>query len=244
MMAPFLGLHVYFADSNALKGTLIEYLQEVKPCIMLAVPRVYEKMEEKVREALQERPRIMNWALGAGRSGTDAIMKGESPGMRYWLFNKLVFSKVRAKLGLDNCVYFISGAAPLSQRTRNFFFNLGMFISNTYGMSETSGPMSGLYPEDFPTYNLKSAGKKVEGGDIVIESSGEACFFGRNVFMGYLNNDEATMKTIDGRGLLHSGDIGELDKHGNFSVTGRIKELIVTAGGENVAPIFIEELFK
>lgn len=91
VMAPVKGIHTFFADSNALKGTLIDYLQEVKPCILVAVPRVYEKMEEKVREALMERPRIMNWALGAGKSGHDAIMKGQGGGVRYWLFNKLVY---------------------------------------------------------------------------------------------------------------------------------------------------------
>lgn len=172
-------------------------------------------------------------------------MKGLDPGLKYKLFNKLVYGSVKKKLGLDQAKFVLFGAAPMPAKTRNFFFNLGMFISNIFGMSETSGPMTGLFPKMYPDYNLKSAGKAIDGTNIYIMSEdGEICFRGRNIFMGYLKNEEATRKSIDRLRRLHSGDVGQLDEKGNLLITGRIKEILVTAGGENVAPVVIEEIAK
>jgi len=171
-------------------------------------------------------------------------MKGMGKGIKFWLFNKLVFDKVKQKLGLDKAKYLFYGAAPMSERTRGFFFSLNLFLNNVFGMSETSGPMSFLYQQDYSSYNLKSAGRIVEGAGVHFEANGEICFWGRNIFMGYLKNEQATKEALDGRRLLHSGDQGELDDNSNLLITGRIKEIIVTAGGENVAPVVIEEIIK
>jgi long-chain-fatty-acid--CoA ligase ACSBG len=172
-------------------------------------------------------------------------MKGQNPGLKYKLFNKLVYSSVKKKLGLDQAEYLLFGAAPMPSKTRNFFFHLGMFVNNIFGMSETSGPMTGIFKEEYADYNLKSAGKAIEGTEIhILSDSGEICFRGRNIFMGYLKNEEATRKTIDRQRRLHSGDVGKLDEKGNLMITGRIKELLVTAGGENVAPVIIENIAK
>ena len=107
-------------------------------------------------------------------------------------------------------------------------------------MSETSGPTGKLYDDELHTFNPRSVGRPLNGVFTKITDSGEACFFGRNMFMGYLKNDEATINTIDDERYVHSGDVGELDKLGNLSITGRIKEILMTTGGENVAPIVIE----
>lgn len=130
-------------------------------------------------------------------------------------------------------------------KTRNFFFDLGMYIDNVFGMSETAGPMTGLFREDYEGYNLKSAGRTILGTNVYISpTDGEISFRGRNILMGYLKNEEATRSTIDRERRIHSGDVGQLDDKGNLLITGRIKELLVTAGGENVAPVIIENIAK
>lgn len=169
---------------------------------------------------------------------------GESTGLKFWLFNKLVYNTVKKRLGLDQATSIISGAAPLSRRTHNFFFDLNVYINNTFGMSETSGPMTILHPDDYPLYNLESASQPLKGSQVYISETGEACFYGRNIFMGYLKNDKATQEAIDNKRHLHSGDIAKLDDKGNMVITGRIKEIMVTAGGENVAPIIIENYVR
>merc|ERR1712194_630689 len=141
------------------------------------------------------------------------------------------------------------GAAPLPQKSRDFFFSLGIFLNGIYGMSETSGPMTETHTMFLPDYSLKACGSVVIGGEIKLENpskegEGEVCFRARNCFMGYLKNDKATTDTIDSKRFVHSGDLGNFDKKGNLRITGRLKELIITAGGENVAPILIEENVK
>lgn len=173
-------------------------------------------------------------------------MRGETPGIAFKIFERLVYSTVRARLGLDQAIQLTSGAAPLPRKTRDFFFGLNMFINNIYGMSETAGPMTGTLDRDFPHYNLDSAGFALPGSEIDIlrtepnTDTGELCFRGRNIFMGYLKNEESTRETIDSHRRVHSGDEGKLDKNGAMMITGRFKELLVTAGGENIAPVPIE----
>ena len=122
---------------------------------------------------------------------------------------------------------------------------MNMYVNNIFGMSETAGPFTGLMPKDYADYNLKSAGKAIEGTQIsFVPETDELCMRGRNVFMGYLKNEDATRSTIDRQRRVHSGDVGKLDDKGNLLITGRIKELIVTAGGENIAPVIIENTAK
>jgi long-chain-fatty-acid--CoA ligase ACSBG len=240
------GANVYFTDVNALKGTLINYLLEIRPVMFVAVPRVYEKMEDKVRAVLDSKPTIARWASYYGRQGTDAQMKGQSPSIAFKVMEKLVLNRVKKNLGLDNAAMLISGAAPISNKTRQFFFDHNMFINNTFGMSETTAPMTTMLSPNYSVYDLKSAGQAVPGTEISLAKSdpnsetGELCFRGRNIFMGYLKNDQATKETIDNQKRVHSGDEGKISKEGLIYITGRIKELLVTAGGENIAPVIIE----
>lgn len=244
------GASLFFTDVNALKGTLIDYLLEVRPVIFLGVPRIYEKMEEKVRSILEKKKLIYNWANYYGEKGTDAQMKNQSPPFMFNVMEKIVFNKVKQNLGLDQTVKFFSGAAPLPLKTRQFFFNMNVFLNNTFGMSETSGPMTSMLKEDHPNYDLKSAGRPLPGTECVViktdpkSEAGELCFRGRNIFMGYLKNEQATRECIDNQRRVHSGDEGTLSKTNMMTITGRLKELLVTAGGENVAPVPIEAAVK
>lgn len=174
-------------------------------------------------------------------------MMGKEPGFMFKLFNKVVHNKVKYQLGFDQVKMFFSGAAPFPIRTREFFFDMNMFINNTYGMTETSGPTTSTLSKHFHLYDMKSAGNPLDGTEADFirakpgDERGELFFRGRNIFMGYLKNEEATRNALDNSRRIHSGDEGYVDKNGTMFITGRIKEIIVTAGGENVAPIMIED---
>lgn len=137
----------------------------------------------------------------------------------------------------------------MRESTRLFFLNLNIYLRNIFGMSELSGPETITNPAVFKDFSLieslKEAGQVIEGLQIAIdnpdaEGNGEICLRGRNTFMGYYKNEKETRETVDKRGFVHSGDVGVVSSNGVLSITGRIKELIITAGGENVAPVLIE----
>lgn len=136
---------------------------------------------------------------------------------QFSLANKLVFSKVKETLGLDQCDLFFTGAAPLSHEIRNYFLSLNIPIVNVYGMSECSGPQTITdffnYPNLGPGF-LGSCGSALEGTEmkIVGGKEGEICYRGRHIFMGYFKNEKATRETIDADGFLHSGDVGQIDE--------------------------------
>ncbi|KAK1887733.1 Long-chain-fatty-acid--CoA ligase ACSBG1 [Dissostichus eleginoides] len=164
----------------------------------------------------------------------------------FTLADSLVLQRLRTELGLSCCQKFFSGAAPISSETVQFFLGLNIRLYEAYGMSESTGPhfMSG--PR---AYKLPSCGKVVPGCrykmvDIDSEGTGEICFWGRNIFMGFLNMEDQTREALDEDGWLHSGDLGKIDEEGFLYITGRIKELIITAGGENIPPLSIEEKVK
>lgn len=184
--------------------------------------------------------------------GTLAELQNRPVPFCFSLARKLVYSKVKKNLGLDQAKHFLFGAAPMAAQTREYFLSLNMFLKNAYGMSECSGPETFTDPstiKKFDNETLISCGKAMNGTDLILhdldkDGNGELCYKGRNRFMGYYKNEEETRNTIDDQGFLHSGDVGKLDKSGNVSITGRIKELIITAGGENVAPVIIENQVK
>jgi long-chain-fatty-acid--CoA ligase ACSBG len=158
-----------------------------------------------------------------------------------------MFKKVKKALGLQHSKMFAFGAAPLKKQTLEFFKSVGIVVHNFYGMSETTGPQFCNLMGN--PVDLNSAGPAIPGTDARIfnpdkDGVGEICFRGRNRFMGYYKNETATLEAIDSDGFLHSGDQGYINKNGNLMITGRLKELIVTAGGENVAPLPIEEMLK
>jgi long-chain-fatty-acid--CoA ligase ACSBG len=193
-----------------MQGTLVETLKWARPTVFFAVPRIWEKFEEKMQSA------------------------------------KAPISVLKKALGLDACHSFFYGAAPLKHSSVDYFASQGMIIYNAYGMSETSG---GHAHHNTDKYKLYVTGCCLPGGDMKIDrpdehGEGEILMKGRDIMMGYLKNEKATTETIDSEGYLHSGDRGKIDADGFLSITGRIKELIITAGGENVAPVIIEDNFK
>ena len=165
----------------------------------------------------------------------------------YPLVNAIVFKKIRKALGFEETKMFAFGAAPLKKQTLEFFKSLGLILHNFYGMSESTGPA--FCNMDGNPIELTAVGVVLPGTDCKIDKPdkdgvGEICFRGRNRFMGYYKNETATLEALDGEGFLHSGDQGYINKNSNLLITGRLKELIVTAGGENVAPLPIEDALK
>ena len=161
----------------------------------------------------------------------------------------IVYNNVKKALGLDNCRGLFYGAAPLSEESRRYFASLNLFLINIFGMSECAGPQTYYVPGMGKPPSLKSANLGIPGTQMIIqnpdvEGNGEICFRGRNRFMGYFKDEVSTKAAIDEKGLLHSGDIGHIDKDGHLYITGRLKELIITAGGENVAPVLLEDQVK
>ncbi|GAB0200646.1 long-chain-fatty-acid--CoA ligase ACSBG2 [Grus japonensis] len=245
------GVQVFFAQPDALKGTLVDTLREVRPTAFLGVPRVWEKMEEKMKsigaKSSAFRRKVASWAKGVGLQTNLKRMNGYSEvPVNFCLAKHLVYKKVRKAIGLDRCTKCYTGAAPITRETLEFFLSLNIPVFELYGMSESSGPHTISLPHAF---KLTSCGKEVTGCRTLIhkpdgDGTGEICFSGRHIFMGYLNMEEKTKEAIDEDGWLHSGDLGKHDKDGFLYITGRIKELIITAGGENVPPVPIEDAVK
>ncbi|XP_070619673.1 long-chain-fatty-acid--CoA ligase ACSBG1 [Erythrolamprus reginae] len=244
------GEEVYFAQPDALKGSLVEVLREALPTSHMGVPRVWEKMMEKIKEVSSQtgllKRKMLSWAMSATLEQNLSCSNRDSKPFWMGLVDSLLLAKIRWALGLSQCQKHFSGAAPLPVEVSHFFLGLNIPIYEGYGMSETSGPfcMSGPH-----LYRLHSCGKVVPGCLIKIvnedeDGTGEICFWGRTVFMGYLNMEDKTREVIDQDGWLHSGDLGKMDQDGFVYVTGRIKELIITAGGENIPPIPLEEAVK
>ena len=184
-----------------------------------------------------------------GVEGTFAEMEQKPTPFGWGAAKSIVFNNVKKALGIDQCKILLYGAAPLSINTRTYFATLNIFLVNIYGMSENAGPETFFAPYKGIPPSLKSAGLAVPGTTITIfnpdkEGDGEICFRGRNRFMGYHKDDASTKAAIDEKGYLHSGDVGHIGKHGHLFITGRLKELIITAGGENVAPVLIENEIK
>lgn len=239
---------VYFADKNALKGSLVETLLVAQPTLLFGVPRVWEKIYEKMQEKARSNGVIKTWiARWAKAQGLYYHMnKMNGVDYKHWsyIFAKwLVFDKIKAALGLHKCRIFISAAAPLNTDIKKYFLSLDIPILEAYGMSECGGAHTLC---DFKEYRMHGVGIPLPGvytklDNIDEHGEGEVCMGGRHVFMGYLNEPEKTAEAKDKNGWLHSGDLGKIDSNGILSITGRIKELIITSGGENIAPTNIEQ---
>ncbi len=241
------GFPVWFAGSvDRLKDTLIA----ARPTLFLAVPRVWEKfkaaLEGKLNEASGLKAAIVGWARRVGmRAGpklieTDAV--GGLLGLKYAIANRLFYGKLTAQLGLDRLKLAITGAAPIGKDVLEFFMSCGIIIHEVYGQSEDSGPTTFNQPKA-GCRQLGTVGLPFPGVDVRIADDGEICVRGPNVFQGYYKNPEATAEALQD-GWLHSGDIGEFDESGFLRITDRKKDLIITAGGKNVAPQNIEKLLR
>ncbi|XP_054913943.1 long-chain-fatty-acid--CoA ligase ACSBG2 isoform X2 [Poeciliopsis prolifica] len=244
----------YFAQPDALKGSLVNTLKEVHPTAFMGVPRVWEKMQEKMKsvgaKSSTVQRKVAAWAKDVGLQANLTKMNQNVAAARnpfsYHVAKMLVFKKVRKALGLDLCKKCYTGAAPITKDTLEFFLSLNIPLYELYGMSESTGPHTISKPEAF---KLTSCGKEIPGCKTKLysldeEGNGEICFWGRHVFMGYLNMPDKTQEAIDESGWLHSGDLGKHDDNGFLFITGRIKEIIITAGGENIPPIPIEDAVK
>jgi len=246
---------LWFADENCLQGTLGATLKEARPTFFMSVPRVYEKIEEKIKAIAASKgnlaKKIGMWAKQVGYKATLEQLQQKPTSWKYSLANTIVFSKVKQALGLDRCKVFIVSAAPVSKATLEFFLSLNIPLMNVYGMSECAAPQTMNY---LHCNNIWSAGQPINGTRLKILSQsgeevprgtrGEICMRGRNRFMGYYKSEIETKATIDKNGFLHSGDEGYINEKGFLFITGRFKELIITAGGENIPPVLIEDTIK
>lgn len=246
---------VWFARPDALKGTLTITLAAARPTRFFGVPRVWEKIQESMVAAGKGNKglklALVKWAKAKGLEGHAAgglDGSGKYPPF-YGLADKLIFSKIKAKLGLDRCKQMLTGAAPISKDTLNFFGALGIAVLELYGMSECTGPQT----MSLPGYRKTgSCGKNLAGTELKLfheegrdkPGEGEICYRGRHVMMGYMNDPDKTREAIDDEGWLHSGDVGRVDEWGMLYITGRIKELLIGAGGENIAPVPVEDNLK
>jgi len=272
---------VWFARVYDLKvGSFGDRLRACQPTIFLGVPRVWEKVAEKLKALgatiKGTKKKISTWAKAKGLEHQENCQLGGSGAYpsSYGMANKIVLSKIKAKLGLDKCKFGFTGAAPISKDTLAYFGSLGININEVYGMSENSGATTISTDE---AHVWGSCGFALAGVEVKIltqgegtptevkatkdlfncpeEEQGEVCFRGRHIMMGYMANpvlgaehvgtiEKKLAEAIDEHGWLHSGDKGAKDERGMFKITGRYKEIIIGAGGENIAPVPLEDNIK
>jgi long-chain acyl-CoA synthetase len=231
-------------------SNLLPELAEFQPTFLLAVPRVFEKVyngaaqqaaASGVRNAIfQAAARTaIAWSQASG-DGPAAGGGGPLLRLRHAVFDRLVYARLRAAMG-GRVSYAISGGAPLGERLGHFFRGAGITIIEGYGLTESTAATTVNSPE---RNKIGSVGPPVPGVSVRIAEDGEILIAGPNVFAGYLHNEAATTEVLTPDGWLRSGDLGELDDHGYLRVTGRKKELIVTAGGKNVSPAVLEDRIR
>ncbi|XP_065912809.1 long-chain-fatty-acid--CoA ligase ACSBG2-like isoform X2 [Dysidea avara] len=241
---------VWFAQPDAMKGSLIQTMKEVRPTIFLGVPRVWEKIAEGMQLVANSltglKARISSWAKTVGLKGNHNKMAGKGTPFGWGVANYLYFKRIKTALGLDRCHFPMTGAAPISEETLSYFLSVNIVLHEMYGMTETTGPTT-ISVERAMRY--RAAGKEPSGVKLRINNpdvsgQGEVLIFGRHVFMGYLRNPEKTASEFTEDGWLKSGDLGFIDADRYLFITGRLKELIITAGGENIPPVPIENAVK
>ncbi len=224
-----------------------DLVADIKPNVFAAVPRFYEKVHDKIQEKVSSAPAIrqglFNWAVGVGRKATPLRLAGKQPsGLAYRLADKLVLSKVREALG-GQVVVCVSGGAPLPMFVNEFFHALGVPILEGYGLTETSPviAVNGMGPNET---RLGTVGRPLENVQAKVAGDGELLVKGPSVMQGYWNKPDKTAEVFDEEGFFHTGDIAEIDDEGFIKITDRKKDIIVTAGGKNVAPQPIENELK
>ena len=259
-MIPSIGGTIHFADKDALKGSLLKTLTEVRPTRFVAVPRVYEKMHQQLEMAFNDakgaKAALVKWATQVSNTHyNDILAGGAGKGLQYKMAEKLLLRKIWEKLGLDRCTHGLySGAAPISKDTMEFFKGLGLVVSEIYGMTENPNNNANVFDPrgskiDASRIRQGSVGRSAPGIEtrLYLEDSsdgvGEVSSNGRNVFMGYLSDPTKTRETFDRGFWLLSGDMATMEE-GFVTIKGRIKDIIITSGGKNIAPHPIEERIK
>ncbi len=249
----YYGSQTWFAES---RDTLIEDMKACRPTYFFAVPRVWEKLYSGIQGRLAEtdpkapKTRLARRAIAVGEKVAQAEQRAVERGgaladakvplgvrAQHVVLDKAVLRKVRAALGLDECRLPLSAAAPLNPALVWFFHSIGLKIAEGYGQSEDTGPTA-WNPPSAP--KVGTVGLPFPGCEVRVVDDGEILVKGGNVTSGYYNDDDATAELIDGEGWMHSGDIGVIDDNGYIRITDRKKDLIITAGGKNIAPQEIE----
>jgi long-chain acyl-CoA synthetase len=224
---------------------LVADLGEFKPTFVLAVPRVFEKVFNSAKAKAEGDGKgtifdkaaqvAIDWSRAQDKGGVGLALKAQ-----HALFDKLVYGKLRAALG-GRCLGAISGGAPLGERLGHFFRGIGVTVYEGYGLTETTAAASVNHDE---ALRIGTVGRPLPGVDFRIGEDGEVLIRGGIVMRGYWRNEEATKEAIDSERFFHTGDLGELDSDGFLTITGRKKEILVTAGGKNVAPAVLEDRLR
>jgi len=237
------GAKTAFAESIE---KLVDNFVEVHPTVIISVPRIYEKVHggivSKVSGAPAVKKAIFNFAMRQAKRGLPKVCKDEDPGdFRYNLADKLVFTNLKATLGMDKLRYAISGGAPLSSSDADFFIGMGFKILEGYGLSETTPILTFNRP-----WLIKpgTVGQPIQKTKIRIADDGEIQAKGPQIMPGYYKNKKATEESFTKDGYFRTGDIGVIDEDGCLSITGRLKDIIVTAGGKNISPQNLESSIK
>jgi long-chain acyl-CoA synthetase len=239
----YAGVTIAYAESV---DTVPQNLLEVSPTVMVSVPRLYEKMYGRILDAVTAGSAIKKglffWAIGVGKKYVHEKLEGRLKGstkMQYGIANRLVFKKLKARTG-GRLRFFVSGGAPLSREIAEFFYAAGLPVMEGYGLTETS-PVIAV--NTFEHFKFGSVGRAIPGVDVQIADDGEILAKGPNIMLGYYKKPDLTNAVLDGE-WFHTGDIGYLDDDGFLTITDRKKDIIVTAGGKNIAPQPIENLLK
>lgn len=235
------GASTYYAESIE---KVAANMMETHPTVLLGMPRLYEKIYNRVVENVNNAPalrqKIFWWAMRQGKAMVQARENGGQPGFflarKHALANKLVFGKLHERVG-GSIKFFASGAAPLSAEIAEFFAGAGMIILEGYGLTETSPVLTVNKLEKF---KYGYVGPAIPGIEMKIAEDGEILARGPNIMKGYFNDEAATREAIDDDGWFHTGDIGEFDDDQYLKITDRKKNILVTSGGKNVAPSGLE----
>jgi long-chain-fatty-acid--CoA ligase ACSBG len=251
-----IGAKTFFAQTDAMKGTLKDTLIDCEPTIFFGVPRVWEKFAEGMRKVASTKPAIVQGISGMCKK--IALEKqrnaqyGEDGSIPCGYSCASAFlGLVKKAIGLHKVKACFTAAAPIAKEILEYFASLNIPVYEVFGQSECTGPHTVSCAQ---AWKIGSCGRPMKGTETKIGPGGELCYNGRHIFMGYMYNKEKTMETFDKDGFLRSGDIATFDEDedediprgpsGFMRITGRIKELIITAGGENVAPVIIEDEMK
>ncbi len=221
---------------------LLPDLAEFRPTFLLAVPRVFEKVFNTAsqRATSEGRGGIFDRAAETAIAYSRALERGRVPlavRARHTVFSRLVYGRLRAALG-GRCRYAVSGGAPLGERLGHFYRGIGLTVLEGYGLTETTAAVAVNRPDSL---KIGTVGQPLPGTAVRVAEDGELLFRGGQVFAGYWHDEEASQAVLERDGWFHTGDVGEIDEEGFVRITGRMKEIIVTAGGKNVAPSVLED---